>query len=615
MEEVERVPPANWREYLSKYRDTWSVLRWVWNELMTPRARKWAITYTVLSGCSLLIFTLQPLVFAWLVNGVSSRSLQLVLVGFGAFASLALLQQGSSLLHHLVREWVINRNTLQLHDRLNELFYEKVLGQHSQDSRLNYASIEKAKGRVHGLQEMMLFETVQVMLSVLLSLGLMWYLTWEIALVLTLLLFAHIGWSVWLNYHVAVVTTPIEQEFRAQNRQMIERWEKIVRVKTSGKGRAEQERLSTWFNRILELDRKFWFWFIRQSTYRELSGHIVRLLTIGYGVYLVYIGEQEIGFLMPLYTWVTQSVQNMWYFGHAERRINEQIPRLQAMRDALTTPALFSEESGEKVTSEKPIKIRFENVGLCYGEDGGKEIPTLRNISFSIAPGEKVALIGPSGAGKSSIMKLLLRFMDPSEGEIWVNGHQLKDVELVSWMEHVGYIPQDSQVFDGTIRYNLTFGLPERRQETIKDEEIWDVMRLLKIDFGDRLVEGLNTVVGRDGMKLSGGERQRLIAGAAVIKRPIFMIIDEATSSLDSTTEKEVQKGLQEVLSGPCGALIVAHRLSTVRTICDRFVVLRKLEDTPEGESQIEAIASSFEELYRISPTFKQLADDQGIKV
>jgi len=260
--------------------------------------------------------------------------------------------------------------------------------------------------------------------------------------------------------------------------------------------------------------------------------------------------------------------------------------------------------------------VRFCGVGLRYGKTIDETaVRTLRDINFTIAPGEKVALIGPSGAGKSSIMKLLLRFMDPSEGEIWINGHRLQDVQLTSWMGHVGYIPQEAQIFDGTIRYNLTFGLSEERQRTITDEELWEVMRLLRIDFGARLDNGLNTVVGRDGMKLSGGERQRLMAGAAVIKRPIFMVIDEATSSLDSTTEKAVQEGLRKVLSGPAGALIVAHRLSTVRTICNCFIVLRKPEDTPDGESQIEAVAGSFEELYRISPTFRQLADDQDIRI
>jgi ABC-type multidrug transport system fused ATPase/permease subunit len=140
-------------------------------------------------------------------------------------------------------------------------------------------------------------------------------------------------------------------------------------------------------------------------------------------------------------------------------------------------------------------------------------------------------------------------------------------------------------------------------------------MRLLQIDFGERLDKGLETVVGRNGVKLSGGQAQRLMIGAAAMKRPLFMVIDEATSSLDSSTEKLVQHGLAQVLSGNVSALVIAHRLSTVRHLCDRFIVLRDTAALQNGDSQVEAIAASFEELYAISPTFRRLADDQGIVI
>jgi ATP-binding cassette subfamily B protein len=582
---------------------------------MSAESRKWAVWYALISGSSLFVFTVQPLVLGWLIDTVNDRRMQVVLVAIGVLVSLALFQQGASLAGHLAREWLWNRNMSRRHNRVNELFYEKSLGQHFEEgSHLNYASLEKANARVMSMQEMLLFETVQVTLSVLFSFMLMWYLSWQAGLALSALIVFHVLWSLRLNYRVATGTADIEQDFRAENRQLVERWEKIARVKTSGKSNAEQARLAGWYADILERDKRFWFWFNYQNLYRDLIGNVVRFSIVGYGVYLVYAGESQVGFLLPLYTWSTQVVQNLWFFGHTERRIGESIPYIRAMRTALTEPPAFDEAAGAVLNTDHPVGVRFKHVNLHYGKDDAG-VHTLRDVNFSIAPGEKVALIGPSGAGKSSIMKLLLRFMDPTSGEIWINGHQLPQLSLISWMEHVGYIPQDSQVFDGTLRYNLTYGLSSDRQATITDEEIWEVMRLLKIDFGPRLTHGLDTVVGRDGVKLSGGERQRLIAGAAVIKKPIFMVIDEATSSLDSTTEKAVQEGLSQVLSGPAGALIVAHRLSTVRTICDRFMVLRKLEDTPPGESQIEAVADSFEELYRISQTFRQLADDQEIRI
>jgi ATP-binding cassette subfamily B protein len=275
-------------------------------------------------------------------------------------------------------------------------------------------------------------------------------------------------------------------------------------------------------------------------------------------------------------------------------------------------------ESAVELTPDQPIGVEFRDVSQVFHEGtNGSARPTriLDGISFSVEPGEKVALLGDSGAGKTALMRLAQRFRDPSEGAVVVGGHDLRDVQLRSWARLVGYIPQQAQVLDGTIRYNLLYGLPEDEQAQVTDDELWRVMRLLKIDFGKRLIDGLDTVVGRRGIKLSGGQAQRLMIGAAVLKRPRFMVIDEATSSLDSTTERAVQDGLQTLLGHDVSALVVTHRLSTVRNLCTKFVVLRAAEDVPAGESQIEAIADSFEELYAVSPTFRRLALDQGITV
>ena len=204
--------------------------------------------------------------------------------------------------------------------------------------------------------------------------------------------------------------------------------------------------------------------------------------------------------------------------------------------------------------------------------------------------------------------------MDPTSGTILINSHDLRDVRLSSWLNLIAYVPQQAQVFDGTIRDNLLYLFTDERP-TVSDDELWDVMRKLKIDFGDRLTDGLDTRVGRHGIELSGGEQQRLMIGAAAMRKPQFMVVDEATASLDATTEKAVQKGLEEVLGDHIGALIITHRLSTVRRLCSKFFVLRDSEGLAPGEPQLEASANSFEELYEVSPTFRTLADDQGVVI
>jgi ABC-type multidrug transport system fused ATPase/permease subunit len=211
-------------------------------------------------------------------------------------------------------------------------------------------------------------------------------------------------------------------------------------------------------------------------------------------------------------------------------------------------------------------------------------------------------------------MRLLMRYMDPTSGAILIDGHDLRDIRLSSWLSLIAYVPQQAQVFDGTIRDNLLYRFTDE-PINVPDEELWGIMRKLKIDFGDRLTAGLDTRVGRHGIELSGGEQQRLMIGAAAMRKPVFMVVDEATASLDATTEKAVQKGLEEVLGDRMGALIITHRLSTVRRLCGKFLVLRDSEGLAPGESQLEATAGSFEELYETSPTFRRLADDQGVVI
>lgn len=616
MTEIVPPTPTRFSDYLKEMKESGTVLAWIWKELVGPEGKTLLVRMLGAMVLASLLFTLQPLIFAQIINQLDAANPNSVVMFVGVLGVAVFLQLGAQLLQEVIREKAWNRTISSMHGRINELFYEKSLGQHSEEgTTLNYTTIDRGKSRIETIQQMILFDAGGMIVQVLFSFLLLWYIGWWVGIVATALVFIHIVWSLYLNYHIARETESIEQEFRAQGRQVNERWEKIARVKTSGKTSSEHARLFAWFDEILRKDLRFWCWCIRQGKVRGAVIHIIRVSVIGYGAYLVYRGDWQIGTLVPLYAWITDLSLNLNWIGLAERRINQQVPYIKAMRTALMSKPSFTDDSGYAMQNEEPIQVRFDNVCLSYGDEGQSRYPILQDVSFTIQPGEKVALIGPSGAGKTSIMKLLLRYMDPTSGEIWVNGSKLTDVGLSSWMEHVGYIPQQPQVFDGTVRYNLIFGLPEERQQTITDEEIWEVMRLLQIDFGGRLTHGLDTLVGKDGMKLSGGQAQRLMIGAAVIKKPIFMVIDEATSSLDSSTERLVQQGLEKVLAGPTGALIVAHRLSTVRTMCNRFMVVRPLEEVAAGASQIEAQAQSFEELYQCSPTFRRLADDQHVTI
>jgi ATP-binding cassette subfamily B protein len=183
----------------------------------------------------------------------------------------------------------------------------------------------------------------------------------------------------------------------------------------------------------------------------------------------------------------------------------------------------------------------------------------LREVSFTVAPGQLVALVGPSGAGKTSLTYLLPRLYDPTEGRILLDGHDLRDLALDSLTSQIGMVTQESFLFHDTIRANLLYAKPDAA-----DQELIEACRLANIhDFIAGLPDGLDTVVGERGYRLSGGEKQRVALARVILKDPCILVLDEATAHLDSQSEALIQQALEQVMQGRT-SLVIAHRLSTI---------------------------------------------------
>jgi ABC-type multidrug transport system fused ATPase/permease subunit len=618
----------SWREYLHEMRESWSVARWVYREFITPESRRWtrrmlvtlAISVTALNGIAWLA--------KYLVDGLIHHDAHAIKMSFLGMAACVVVYGYFDRLQMIAREYAQGANLTQLKRRMNELFFEKSMGQHLQESSyLNTANIERGKGRIEQLENLLTFEGASSLISLAVALTLLWLRVPSAGFFMTLLLASYLVWLIYLNRNISEKCVPFDKEFRRINRWEHERWEKIERVKTCAREEAEIAYQNRSFLKVLGEERQFWLWFIGKVTWRGYSNRFVLLGTLAYGAWRIWQGDWSNGVFVPLLMYSTKVSESIWNIGHIEHQINWNTPAIRTAMLTLTIPPDIADKAEAiELQRNHGVRVEMRDASFAYAsekrdlpglpssgtETGKPGLSILRNVSLSIAPGEKAALIGPSGAGKTTIMRLLMRYMDPTAGAILIDGHDLRDVRLSSWLNLIAYVPQQAQVFDGTIRDNLLYSFTDEPAR-VPDEELWAVMRKLKIDFGDRLTDGLDTRVGRHGIELSGGEQQRLMIGAAAMRKPIFMIVDEATASLDATTEKAVQKGLEEVLGGDMGALIITHRLNTVRRLCTKFFVLRDSEGLAPDESQLEASAGSFEELYELSPTFRMLADDQGV--
>lgn len=239
-------------------------------------------------------------------------------------------------------------------------------------------------------------------------------------------------------------------------------------------------------------------------------------------------------------------------------------PHLTTIHSILMEKKYQSVENGERVCNEISSDIILEDISFSYGH-----AKILNRVSMTIAKGSMTALVGPSGSGKSTIASLLLRLYDPGSGRIIVNGFDLKEYDVNSYRDIVGYVSQDPFIFNASIRENILFG------GNFSDIEIIEAAKLAYAhEFIMELPEGYDTLVGDQGITLSGGEKQRIVIARAMIRRPELLILDEATSALDNISETAVQKAIDQVAK-ECTTLVIAHRLTTIQN-ADKIYVLEK---------------------------------------
>ncbi len=284
-------------------------------------------------------------------------------------------------------------------------------------------------------------------------------------------------------------------------------------------------------------------------------------------------GRNTVGDFVLINAMMVQLYVPLNFMGFVYREIKLAVADLEAMFLLLEKSPEIDDRPGARPLVVAGGTIRFEDVGFAYDPD--RQI--LRDVSFEVPAGKTVAIVGPSGAGKSTISRLLFRFYDVQSGRITIDGQDIRDVTQTSLRDAIGMVPQDTVLFNDTVRYNIRYG---RWDAT--DAEVEAAAALAQIDgFIQDLPNGYETEVGERGLKLSGGEKQRVAIARTILKGPPLLILDEATSALDSATEKDIQDALDRVSRGRT-TIVIAHRLSTI-VAADEILVLEAGEIVERG--------------------------------
>ena len=346
----------------------------------------------------------------------------------------------------------------------------------------------------------------------------------------------------------------------------------IHQIKSYTAETEEHGRFNAFSDKLRQASLRIMRWWAFYSPGMSFVGMIGYVLVLAFGGAAVMKGTMQLGELMMFFL-----LLSLFYEPVAKlHQLNQMALSSRAAGDRVfeILDAADEPHAADGNPLAKPIKghVRFKNVSFSYGDQ-----PTLHQVTLEAKPGETIALVGPTGAGKSTIVNLLCRFYEYEEGSITIDGQELNDTRKSSLRSALGYVTQEAFLFNGTVRENLCLA-----KRDANEKELWIALDAARAaGFVRDLTEGLDTNVGERGVKLSGGEKQRLSIARALLKDPPILLLDEATASVDSETERLIQEALEALMANR-SAFVIAHRLSTIRN-ADRIYVLDRGRVVEEG--------------------------------
>jgi ABC-type multidrug transport system fused ATPase/permease subunit len=466
-----------------------------------------------------------------------------------------------------------------------------------ENTGIKTAKVERGITKITYLVENMLWEVIPTLMQLFFTLIVLFYL--NLFLGLSFLLFSplFIYLTYWSNKQIYPILKKIYRDYEKAQGKLTQSIININAVKSFVQERREYSEYKKIKKEIADQSDKQWGWLMKMGLLRNIIVDLGRATIILLGAWFVYQGNITIGTLVFAFTLSENAYFSLYRLSRFYDRLEEGREGVNRFIKLIETKSSIVNKGNKKIRA-KEFNLDFKNVSFKYSNNNEK---ALKNINLTILPKSNIALVGPSGGGKTTLVKLLYRHFDPIEGEIFLNNTNIKEFDIYQYRKLLAIVPQEVEVFDLSIKDNIAYGNPKADFSEIKKA----AQVANANDFIEKLADNYNTLVGERGIRLSGGQRQRIGIARAILANPQILIFDEATSNLDSQSEKLIQDSLKKIGEDKT-VIIIAHRLSTIYR-ADQILVLENGEIVEKGSHQ--QLLKSSSGLYRKLINLQNLGD------